>query len=140
MKIGITTFKGFKDGKVPIEADSKDDIEILNSQIRDKCGDRLETKVQKRRNLRLINYNILDEVRLENAEDNLCANLSTSTEQGRHNKIHISPSAVPNAPKRSCRPLRKSIALCERNGSSLLPVVMKSLSTHICTCINMIQA
>ena len=32
-----------------------------------------------------------------------------------------------NALKRSC-PLRKSIALCERNRSSLLPDVMKSLS------------
>ena len=31
-------------------------------------------------------------------------------------------------------------ALCERNSSSMLPDVMKSLSKHICTCINMIQA
>jgi regulator of replication initiation timing len=35
IKIGIRVFKGLKDGKVLIEADTKDDIEILNSQIRD---------------------------------------------------------------------------------------------------------
>ena len=41
-----------------------------------------------------------------------------------------------NAPKRSCCPPRKSIALCERNRSSLLPDVMISLSKHVCTFIN----
>ena len=43
----------------------------------DKCGDRLETNVQKRRNLRLITYNIPDEVTLENAEDIICVQNST---------------------------------------------------------------
>ncbi|GFG38591.1 hypothetical protein Cfor_01638 [Coptotermes formosanus] len=73
MKIEITTFKGLKDGKVLIEADTKDGLEKLNSQIRDKCGDRLETNVQKRRKPRIIIYNIPDEVTLGNAEDIICA-------------------------------------------------------------------
>jgi hypothetical protein len=73
MKIGIRTFKGLKDGKVLIEADTKDDIEKLNSRIREKCGDRLETNVQKRRKPRIIIYNIPDEVTLENAEDIISA-------------------------------------------------------------------
>ena len=47
VKIGIRTFKKLKDSKVLIEADTKNDIEILNSQIRDKCVDRLESNVQK---------------------------------------------------------------------------------------------
>jgi hypothetical protein len=33
MKIDIRTFKGLKDGKVIIEAYTKDDIETLNSRI-----------------------------------------------------------------------------------------------------------
>jgi hypothetical protein len=33
MKIGIRTFKGLKDGKVLIEADTQDDNELLNTQI-----------------------------------------------------------------------------------------------------------
>jgi len=64
MKIGIRTSKGLKDGKALIKADTKNEIELLNSQIRDKCGDQLQTNVQKRRNLRLIFYNIPDEVTL----------------------------------------------------------------------------
>jgi hypothetical protein len=35
MKIGIRTFKSLKNGNVLIEADSKDETEILNSQTRD---------------------------------------------------------------------------------------------------------
>jgi len=50
------------------------------------------------------------------------------------------PPAGLNALKRTGCSLRKYMALCERNGSSLLPNVMKSLSPHICTCITTIQA
>jgi hypothetical protein len=51
----------------------------------------------------------------------------------------MSPAGL-NALKRSCCPVRKSIALCERKSNSLLPDVMISLSKHVCMCINMIQA
>jgi hypothetical protein len=69
MKFGIRTFKSLKNGNVLIEADSKDEIETLNSQIHDKCGDQLEINVQERRNPRLIIYNVPDVVTLEKAED-----------------------------------------------------------------------
>jgi hypothetical protein len=69
MKIRIRTFKSLRNGNILIEADSKEEIEMLNTQIRDKCGDQLEINVQKRRNPRLIIYNILDIVTPENAED-----------------------------------------------------------------------
>jgi len=82
MKIGIRTFKGLKDGKVLIEADTKDDIEILNTQIRDKCGDRLEANVQKRRNPRIIVYNIPEEVTLENAVEIICAQNELALNKG----------------------------------------------------------
>ena len=76
MKIGIRAFKGLEDGKVLIEADTTDDTEIFNSQIREKYGDRLETNVQKRRNPRLIIYNIPGEFTLENAENKICEQCS----------------------------------------------------------------
>jgi hypothetical protein len=69
MNIGIRTLKSLKDGKVLIEVDTKDDVEKLTSCIRDKCGDRLETNVQKRRKPRIIIHNIPDEVTVENAGD-----------------------------------------------------------------------
>jgi len=43
MKIGIRIFKSLKNGNVLIEADSKEEIERLHSQIRDKCGNQIET-------------------------------------------------------------------------------------------------
>jgi hypothetical protein len=69
MKIGIRTFKGLQDGKVLIEADTENDIQAIQNQIRDKCGERLETNVQKKRNPRLIIYNVPEEITLENAAD-----------------------------------------------------------------------
>jgi hypothetical protein len=69
MKIGIRTFRGLQDGKVLMEADTENDIQAIQNQIRDKCGDRLETKVQKRRKPRLIIYNIPEEITMENAAD-----------------------------------------------------------------------
>jgi hypothetical protein len=69
MKIGIRAFRSLKNGNVLIEADSKEEIKLLNSQIRDKCGDQLEINIQKRRNPRLIIYNVPDAVTPENVED-----------------------------------------------------------------------
>jgi len=73
MKIGIRTFKSLKNGNVLIEADSKEEIERLHSQIRDKCGNQIETHIQKRRNPRLIIYNVPEAVTPENAEDIILA-------------------------------------------------------------------
>jgi len=73
MKIGIRAFKSLKNGNVLIEADSKEEIDLLNSQIHDKCGDQLEINIQKRRNPRLIIYNVPDAVTPENAEDIIIA-------------------------------------------------------------------
>jgi hypothetical protein len=72
MKIGMRAFKGLQNGKVLIEVGTEEDIEALQNQIRDKCGDRLETNVQKRRNPRLVIYNVPDEITLENAADIIC--------------------------------------------------------------------
>ena len=68
MKIVIRTLKSLKNGQVLIEADSKEELEILNSQIHDKCGSQLEINIQKRRNPRLIIYNVPEALTTENAE------------------------------------------------------------------------
>ena len=72
MKIGIRTFKGLQNGKALIEADTEKEIEALQYQIRHKCGDKLETHVQKRRKPRMIIYNIPDEITMDNAADITC--------------------------------------------------------------------
>jgi len=68
MKIGIRTLKSLRNGQVLIEADSKEELEILNSQIHDKCGSQLEINIQKRRNSRLIIYKVPEALTTENAE------------------------------------------------------------------------
>jgi len=73
MKIGIRKFKSLKNGNVLIEADSKKEIERSHSQIRDKCGDKIETYIQKRRTPSLIIYSVPEAVTSENAEDIILA-------------------------------------------------------------------
>ena len=67
MKIGIRTLKSLRNGQVLIEADSKEELEKPNSQIH-KCGSQLEINIQKRRNPRLIIYNVPEALTTENAE------------------------------------------------------------------------
>ena len=69
MKIGIRKFKGLQNGKVPIEADTEEDIEVLQDQITRKCGDKLETHAQKRRKPRMIIFNVPDGITMDNAAD-----------------------------------------------------------------------
>jgi hypothetical protein len=68
MKIGIRALKSLKNGQVMIEADTKEELELLNSQIYDTCGDQLEVNIQTRRNPRLIIYNVPDALTPDNAE------------------------------------------------------------------------
>jgi uncharacterized protein YjaZ len=68
MKIGIRALKSLKNGQVLIEADSKAEVELLNSQIHEKCGDQLQINIQKRRNPTLIIYNVPVALAPHNAE------------------------------------------------------------------------
>jgi hypothetical protein len=68
IQVGIRSLKSLRNRNVLIEADTKEEIEILNCQIREKFGDHLEANIQKRRNPRLIIYNIPDTLTTENAE------------------------------------------------------------------------
>ena len=83
MKIGIRSLKSLKNGNVLIETDTKEETELLNSQIRDKCGDHLEINIQKRRNHRLIIYNIPDALTPENAEGIITQPRTEPTNRGR---------------------------------------------------------
>jgi hypothetical protein len=67
MKVGISTFKALKDGRILIEVNSKEERERISNRITEKCGEELEAKTQEHRNPRLIVYNIPEEVTLENA-------------------------------------------------------------------------
>jgi len=45
MKVGINTFKALNDGRILIEAGSKEGIEKISTSITEKCGKGLKPKV-----------------------------------------------------------------------------------------------
>jgi hypothetical protein len=69
MKIGICAFRSLRDGRVLLETKSKEEIELLHSNIKDKCNQQLEVNIQKLRNPNIVIYNVPEEVTVENAED-----------------------------------------------------------------------
>ena len=68
MTIGITTFKGLRNGLL-IETQNKKEIDALSKTINEVCSEELEASTPRRRNPRLIVYNVPDEVNIENAKE-----------------------------------------------------------------------
>jgi hypothetical protein len=71
IKVGITSLKMLRDGRVMVEASSKKDIGTLGEKIEEKCGKELEVHIQKLRNPMLVLLNIPDGITTENAEETL---------------------------------------------------------------------
>jgi hypothetical protein len=69
MKIGITTFRDLRNGRLLIETQNKKEIDALSKTIIEVCGEELEASTPRRRNRRLIIYNVPEEVIIENAEE-----------------------------------------------------------------------
>lgn len=71
IRVGITSLKLLRDGRVMIEANSKKEIETLGNKIEETCGAELEVNIQKRRNPRLVLISIPEGITLENVEETL---------------------------------------------------------------------
>jgi hypothetical protein len=69
--MGITSLKLLRDGRVMIEAGSKNEIETLGIKIKEKCEEELEVNIQKLRKPRVVLLNIPDNITLENVEETL---------------------------------------------------------------------
>jgi len=69
MQVGICAVKSLRDGRFIMENKSKEDIELLCTNINDKCSQLLEGNIQKPRNPRIVIYNISEELNVENAEE-----------------------------------------------------------------------
>jgi hypothetical protein len=68
MKVGICALKSLRDSRVVNETKSKEDIELLCTNMNHKCSQLLEANTQKPRNPRFVIY-IPEEVNAENAEE-----------------------------------------------------------------------
>jgi hypothetical protein len=69
IKVGITSLKLLRDGRVMIETKSKNEIEALENKIEETCGAELEVNIQKRRNPRLVLLSIPEDITPGNAEE-----------------------------------------------------------------------
>ena len=66
IKVGIKAVKTLRSGKILIQSTSKEDIKILNDNINSTC-ETLESNISRRKNPRLVIYNIPEEVNIDNA-------------------------------------------------------------------------
>jgi hypothetical protein len=82
IKVGITSLKALRDGRVLIEACSKNEIDILGDKIRVECADTLEVNMQKLRKPRMIILNTPTEITLENISENLTQQNSELATEG----------------------------------------------------------
>ncbi|PSN31586.1 hypothetical protein C0J52_27850, partial [Blattella germanica] len=71
IKVGINTFKSLKDGRVLIEASSKEEINALSAKINEKYGKQLYVHVPKLWKPRLIVYNVPDDILVDNIENTI---------------------------------------------------------------------
>jgi hypothetical protein len=71
IKVGITSLRPLRDGRIIIEAGSKKEIETLGEKIVEQCGEELEVKIQTLRNPRLVLLGIPDDTTLENVRETL---------------------------------------------------------------------
>jgi hypothetical protein len=66
-EVGICALKSLRDGRVIVETKSKEDVELICTNINDTCSHLLEANIQKPRNPRTVIYNFPEEVNAENA-------------------------------------------------------------------------
>ena len=71
IKVGITSLKMLRDGRLMIEASSKQEIEALGNKIEETCGAELEVSIQKRRNPRMVLLGIPEDITTDNIETTL---------------------------------------------------------------------
>lgn len=68
MKVGITSMKSLRDGRLIIECEKKEEIDIININITEKCGQHVATSIPKLRNPYMVIYNIPEEMSINNAD------------------------------------------------------------------------
>jgi len=69
IKVGITSLRPLRDGRIIIEVGSKKDKETLGEKIGQKCGEEPEVNIQRLRNPRLVLISIPNDTTLENVRE-----------------------------------------------------------------------
>ena len=101
IKVGITSLKALRDGRVIIEASSRNEINLLGDKIREECAETLAVNMQTLKKPRMIILNTPTEITPENIleiltqqnpelateEDNMVPKLSYKTKRGTTNIV-----------------------------------------------------
>jgi len=58
IRVGITTLRTLRNGQVLIKTSSREELEVIEKDINEKCGERLENNAHKLRSPRLVILNI----------------------------------------------------------------------------------
>lgn len=73
MKVGIKSFSELKSGQLLLEVANKEELEVIRNNINQNCGEELEAVAGKRRNPRIIIFNIAEDISIENVVEALLA-------------------------------------------------------------------
>ena len=89
IRVGISSFKSMKGGRVFIEAGTQEEIKLLSSTITEKCGEDMEVTIPKLRKPRLIIHNVPQDITVENLEETILAqnpelNMATGDTEARY--------------------------------------------------------
>jgi predicted DNA-binding protein len=86
IKVGINTLRTLRNGQVLIETSSRKELEVLENDINEKCGEKLEVSAHKLRSPRVVILNTPEEISVENVEDIIIAqNPNMNLKQGEIN-------------------------------------------------------
>ncbi|PSN45025.1 hypothetical protein C0J52_23368 [Blattella germanica] len=69
LKVGISSMKASRDGRLIIESGKKEDIDVLSKHIEDQCSQLLEFNIPKLRNPDIIVFNIPEDIAEQNAAE-----------------------------------------------------------------------
>jgi len=71
IKVGINSFKALTGGRVLITTSTKEEAEVLETDIKSRCGEELEAILHRRRKPRLVIRNISEDITTSNIEGTL---------------------------------------------------------------------
>ncbi|PSN43161.1 hypothetical protein C0J52_09907 [Blattella germanica] len=69
LKVGISSMKVLRDGRLIIESGKKEDIDVLSKHIEDQCSQFLEVNTPKLCNPSIIVFNIPEDITEQNAAE-----------------------------------------------------------------------
>jgi hypothetical protein len=71
IRVGINTLRTQRNGQVLIETSSRKELEAIEKDIKEKCGDKLEVNAHKLRYPRLVIINIPEDISVVSVAENI---------------------------------------------------------------------